>query len=158
MSDDAEALLRLIERDNDRVLHYQDQRTNTTNVIFVVAGAIAGAIAIDNKVCGPYDLILAGILAAAGILGVWLNTKYHERINYHEVRYEALISRLNEILPNATIGKIIENSDRKAQEHSRVRRFFSKRTLWRAWVLANLIAVVLGVALAFVASRNMACA
>jgi hypothetical protein len=38
MSVETDVLTGLIDQENARVIHYQEERTNTTNIIFAIAG------------------------------------------------------------------------------------------------------------------------
>lgn len=158
MSEATDVLLGLIEQENARVIHYQEERANTTNIIFVLAGAMIALISFDGRIGGPIDIFLASLLFLLGLLGMLLNAKYHERIYYHESRGKGFYTKLDQIMPDASIGKILKRvSDRfdgkilldddQEQKESGLTIFLHKRNLWRTWISVNAITSIVGVIL-----------
>jgi hypothetical protein len=155
LSDETDVLLGLIDQENARVIHYQEERTNTTNIIFVVAGAIVAVLSIDQKICGNNDAILSFILIPLGLLGIFLNIKYHERVYYHELLRGIYSDQLNRLLPDVSLRNAKQKVKTIYSKQSKFFRLFYKSTLWKTWVMVNLITVVFGIVLLFVSFTNV---
>lgn len=154
MSDETDALIGLIDQENARVIHYQEERTSTTNIVFAVAGAIIAVISIDQKICGSTDAILCFILIPLGLLGIFLNIKYHERIYYHELLRGIYSNQLSMLLPEVAIRKANQKVKTIFSKESRFFRFVYKSTLWETWVIVNSITVVFGIIVLVASLRN----
>ncbi len=156
MSVETDTLLGLIDQENARVIHYQEERTTTTNIIFVVVGIIIAIIGIDQNICGNADTILSLILIPLGLLGAFLNYKYHERIYYHELLHDNYSEHLNKLLPKAAIGKAKRKAKETFAKETRLFKFITKSTLWAPWVMVNFITVAFGI-IVLVISIEKAC-
>jgi uncharacterized membrane protein YbhN (UPF0104 family) len=165
MSTDTEILLGLIAEANARVIHYQEERTNTTNIIFVIATALIGIILSDGSI-ENFDWILAILIILSGTLGALLTAKYHERIYFHGIIFDKYVELLDKETPALAIAKVIseakdtirgpkdKNTTGNAKGKRRkftLNRFLYYTTLWKAWVVVNALVILIGIVILMIA-------
>jgi hypothetical protein len=141
MADEKDVLLEMFKQYMDQSTRYLDQRSSTANITLILAAAIIGLTATEQR---PATIGLVGgvFLVAIGVFGVFWSVKYHERVAFYLRRASGYRDKLDKLLPNINLKAIQETAD-KATEKKWGRIY--RTPLWWYWIIPNLIVAALGI-------------
>jgi len=115
MADDKDVLLELFKQYMDQRARFLDQRSNTTNITLILAAAIIGFTATEQRPAG-IGIVGGGFLVAIGLFGVFWSIKYHERVAFHLRRASGYRDKLDELIPNIDLKAIKEAADQATEK------------------------------------------
>jgi hypothetical protein len=146
-----EILLSLLEQENARVIHYQEERANSTSITFVFASAIIGIILLDGHINTLFDKGLATLLISLGLIGFLLTLKYHERIYRHELRYGFLLNELDGVMQSSLTDRA-ENHIKEKMKKTWEVKWKIKIYLWPLWLISHTLIILVGITIFLIAA------
>ena len=140
MSETTDILINAADREFGQAKQSEDQRSNLTGLIVVVASAIQGGLTQTglNKSALPLTIMLIVL----GIFGIVASIKLYERFRRH-VRYGFLIrKRLEELHPDTQLSAMLEITRKEQQAEFPVLRGIR---LYLIWLMLHGMIMVLGI-------------
>ncbi len=140
MSETTDILINAADREFGQAKQSEDQRSNLTGLIVVVASAIQGGLTQTglNKSALPLTIMLIVL----GIFGIIASIKLYERFRRH-VRYGFFIrKRLEELHPDTQLSAMLEITRKEQQAEFPVLRGIR---LYLIWLMLHGMIMVLGI-------------
>lgn len=149
MSETTDILINAADREFGQAKQSEDQRSNITGLIVVIATAIQGGLTQTglNKNALPLTIMLI-VLGAFGML---VSLKLYERFRRH-IRYAFLIrKRLEELHPDTQLSTLLETTRKEQQAEFSILRSIRLYILWMA---LHGIILVLGIVYTIIATLH----
>lgn len=142
MTDDTTVLLKLYELQWAFARQAEEQRTQITNIILLIASAITGFIA--QRGLNVEMLPLTLLLTAIGAYGVIISEKLYERFNFFRTRINSVEMKLDALHPGAQIMKLwLEADEHNSKDYPKLHRL----RLHRLWLVLHLGIALAGLSL-----------
>ncbi|HEY9815018.1 MAG TPA: hypothetical protein V6D20_04320 [Candidatus Obscuribacterales bacterium] len=139
MNDDSEILLKMIEREEALVRHYEDQRATVTNFVLVATSLVIGFLTQKGVVLASLPAAL--LLVLLGVYGAITVTKLYERTQFASAFIKQYINQINERYPQLLLTQI---KDKVRTEHKAKFPRSSMLHMHQLWSLLHIIIAFLG--------------
>jgi hypothetical protein len=141
MTETTEILIRVMEQQLLQAKQSEDQRSNITSIIVLIAAAIQGVLTQTGFTKNSLPLTIT--LIVIGIFGVVATAKLYERFRYHYEVMRQIRKKLEELNPDATIRACM---DAAWQEHIKNHTLIPTRIrLYMVWLTLHILIAALGV-------------
>jgi len=141
MSDTTEILIHMMEQQLSQAKQSEDQRSNITNFIILIAVAIQGVLSQTGFTRQSLPLTIT--LIVVGIFGVIATAKLYERFRYHYEVMRQIRKKLEELHPDATIRACLDAAwEAHIKKHSILP---SRIRLHVVWSTLHILIAALGV-------------
>lgn len=141
--DDKELLAKLYDENCNHSRHHENLRATMTNLIIFVGTGLLGLVTVDQKL-NPTDLALTLFLTLLGIFGALFSSKYYERLRLHRGRARAILDRLDKLLPESGISKLMDDAD---EANRKSFPWLSRQRLNNFWTLLHGVIALIGIAI-----------
>jgi hypothetical protein len=141
VSETTEILTNVMEQQFSQARQSEDQRSNLTGIIVLIAAAIQGGL--SQAGLTRNSLLLTITLIIIGVFGMIATMKLYERFRYHYEVVRQIRKKLEELHPDSTIRICL---DAAWQEH--VKRYpviSTKIRLHVVWLVLHILIAALGV-------------
>lgn len=129
--------------------HSENLRSNVSNYVLVAASGIVAVITFD-RVINRYDLVLALLLIAIGLLGTLFCASYTERYHRNRQRASKLLKELDRISDASgerKLGKIEDDADSIHFQYDLFRLVYKFTSSHWLWLVFPLLVVMVGIVL-----------
>ena len=139
-----EAWIRMYEEQAQQARHHETLRSNSTNVILVLSGAILAFLGTDVAgVTSLHQVLLGFLLVLINLYGAILSRKHYERNRLHTRiagTYRNVIS-----MSTALGGNFLDNKNDSARNcHKQKYKIFSQVEANLLWIGLHLVTALLG--------------
>ncbi len=146
MSETTDILINAADREFGQAKQSEDQRSNITGLIIVVASAIQGGL--TQTGLNTKALPLTIMLIVLGIFGMLASIKLYERFRRH-VRLGFMIrKKLEELHPDTQLSMLLETTRKEQQEEFPVLRSIR---LYMIWMTLHCMIMILGITYTIIA-------
>jgi hypothetical protein len=133
VAEDTNVLLKVYEMQWIFLRQTEDQRTQITNMVLLIASAVTGFIA--QKGLGFDVLPLTILLIALGLYGALISEKMYERFGFFRQRADTLEKKLEALAPGVELGRLWQQANEmNAREFPRL----NKLRLHHLWLVLHL--------------------
>ena len=141
MTETTEILLHMMEQQLLQAKQSEDQRSNLTNIIFLIAATIQGVL--TQTGCAKNALPLTITLIIIGVFGVVATAKLYERFRYHYEVMRQMRKQLETLHPDTAIRACL---DAAWQEHIKKYPITSTKVrLHIIWAILHILIIALGI-------------
>ena len=140
MDKQIDVLLQTIDRYWNQAIQIEIQRTNFTNFMLLLVGAVQGYIV--QRQFDKFSMILSIVIIILGIFGLIVTSKYYERFREQTSKVGRLMEKINEIEPNINLDELELKANLK---HSKNFPILIKIRLNKLWQFLYIFLTVLGI-------------
>ena len=141
MTETTEILIHVMEQQLSQAKQSEDQRSNITNIIVLIAAAIQGVLTQTGFTKNALPLSITLIII--GLFGIVATSKLYERFRYHYEVMRQIREKIEALNPDTTIKACLDAAWR---EHIKKYPFIStKIRQYVVWSTLHVLIVVLGV-------------
>lgn len=141
MTETTEILLHMMEQQLLQAKQSEDQRSNLTNIIVLIAAAIQGVLTQTGFAKNALPLTITLIII--GVFGVVATAKLYERFRYHYEVMRQMRKQLETLHPDTAIRACL---DAAWQEHIKKYPITSTKVrLHIIWAILHILIIALGI-------------